>query len=124
MRKPGPVPVPKRKRVSAAAVMSTSKVEAGGLHRIEARSERASKDVDPSLFPLPPSRPGSALSNSPKREHRRRPSFDDEDDEDDGIDADEEYVPSRGVVGGWVNVDGRRRRRGVECDDRRHSIAV
>jgi hypothetical protein len=130
MRKPGPDPVPKRKRASAAAVMSTEKTETrNGVRVEELRTSleipgRKPKDIDPAHFPLPPSRPSSALSNSPKREHKRRPSYGDEEDDDDGVDADEEYAPSRGTIGGWVNVEGRRRRRGIEGDERRHSIAV
>ncbi|KAJ7581890.1 hypothetical protein C8J56DRAFT_958449 [Mycena floridula] len=72
--------------------------------------------IDPSTFPLPPSRPSSAMSRpkSPSRVSPRRrktrpyvlPSDDEE--EDDGDEADAEYVPKGIGAGLWVNVDARR----------------
>lgn len=88
--------------------------------------------INPEMFPLPPSRPGSAVpafSPTPSirsmttssssvatavKRKKSRPQIVLDDDESDGAQADAEYGGGRGSSstssgGGWVNIEGRRR---------------
>ncbi|KAF8061815.1 hypothetical protein FPV67DRAFT_297670 [Lyophyllum atratum] len=159
MRKPDPPPgssAPK-KRASAAAVLSTFDNGNDADNDTEARSSLElplrvnGNTINPEMFPLPPSRPGSvtslfsptpaarpssssssssAAATSVKRKKSRPLVLDD--DESDGAQADAEYGVGSGGAGGWVNVEGRRRaavgggkRTMVVLDDpRRHSMVV
>ncbi|KAF8228972.1 hypothetical protein L208DRAFT_199042 [Tricholoma matsutake] len=167
MRKPDPppgtAPPPQtKKRSSAAAVLpayqprlledtgndadndtegARSSLELPPSHRMNGNT------IDPTLFPLPSSRPPSSLSptnmaamlfspptprTSVKRKKSRPQIILDEDaEESEGAQADAEYGYGHGA--GWVNVEGRRGGTGGEArrsaagmmeEARRHSMAV
>lgn len=142
----GGVSVPKaRKRNSAAAVLttssySTSKPTAPQYHASGDEDDGTDRDdgegddgdggreINPALFPLPLSRPGSSAGPAElvKRKKSRRVLLDDvdqydvhggrgaqeenedgeEEEEDDGADADGEYVPSPRTAGGAKSLNG------------------
>ncbi|PPQ99171.1 hypothetical protein CVT24_009262 [Panaeolus cyanescens] len=159
MRKPDPPPgsePTRKKRASAAAVMTTSSykpsvvldgadegVESEPRSSLEATSSvlplkgASGNYINPELFPIPASRPGSAAalyspgppskpsastaasvvststaasssSNTAVKRKKSRPLFSDEDS--DGAEADEEFINGGRLSStGWVNADGRRK---------------
>lgn len=130
---PGAAPLPKKRQSAAAALSSkpSSSSSAQSLNEENETEGRSSvefplrvngKDINPAAFPLPASRPSSAVglagvTSSPPparassaasshsgvipRRAKSRAYYVEEDDEDDGVDADGEYVPSpaRGGAG-------------------------
>ncbi|KAG7453190.1 uncharacterized protein BT62DRAFT_50846 [Guyanagaster necrorhizus] len=138
MRKPDPATgnsAPK-KRASASAALATPTykiVVDDTVHDADNDTEARSSvehpcangtAIDPAQLPLPPSRPSSKVGQ--RKRSRPPPVLDDEDD--DGADADAEYIPAKGLVNGWVN-DGKRRqgarRAGLHDEEtRRHSLVV
>ncbi|KAG6835284.1 hypothetical protein H0H93_003143, partial [Arthromyces matolae] len=152
MRKPDPSPgsaplVPPKKRASAAAVLTTYRppLEDAGNEADNDTEARSSLELplrvngtpmNPESFPLPPSRPASAVPTDPSpprssvKRKKSRPVLEDEDS--DGAQADAEF--GVGSINMWVNVEGRRRTAGssgsskrslaAHDDPRRHSMAV
>lgn len=155
MRKPDPPsgtePPTRKKRSSAAAVMMTTypQVPEPPLHADRDTPERRSSgeflsrsipdNVNPEMYPLPPSRPSSSLGGThhsldsqsaafrvattvppsctgaavPLTRKKSKPmEINGEDGESDGADADGEYVPPKGL-NAWVNIEGRGSRKSV-----------
>jgi len=153
MRKPDPPsgaePPTRKKRSSAAAVLVTTypQVPEPPLHADWDPSERRSSgeffsrsipdNVNPEMYPLPPSRPSSSLGGthhsldsqnavsrvatavspsgaavSLRRKKSKPMEIDGEGGESDGADADGEYVPPKGL-NAWVNIEGRGSRKSV-----------
>lgn len=149
MRKPDPPPGAEpprtKKRSSAAAIMTTTypkvpepppplDVEPGSRTSGEFALRNAQDDaINPELYPLPPSRPQTAMYHSPLppprssgtsssssssgaatgsvRRKKSKPLIESEDEESDGAQADGEYIPN-GRSSTWVNIEGRPRKTG------------
>ncbi|KAF9445767.1 hypothetical protein P691DRAFT_762207 [Macrolepiota fuliginosa MF-IS2] len=150
MRKPDPPPGTEpprpKKRSSAAAIMSTAtypKVPEpapllDGDPPRRSSGEFLFRDtqgdaINPELYPLPPSRPQTAMYHSPippprssgtsssssssgavtgsLRRQKSKPLVESEGEESDGAQADGEYIPG-GRLSAWVNVEGRTRKTG------------
>lgn len=163
MRKPDPLPEtappPTKKRSSAAAVLTTYRPPLEDAGDIDTEGARLSLEgslplylngsaIDPALFPLPPSRPPSAVASSSaadsllfsspgsrssvkRKKSRPQVTLDDGGEDSEGVHADVEH--GYGYGPGWVNVEGRRKGGGgglrrsasdVSDDTRRHSMAV
>ncbi|SJL05049.1 uncharacterized protein ARMOST_08421 [Armillaria ostoyae] len=135
MRKPDSTGAPK-KRASASAALATPTYKTivddtmqDADNDTETRSSfehpRANGTaIDPAQLPLPPSRPSSKAGQ--RKRSRPPPALDDEDD--DGVEADAEYMPAKGLGNGWVS-DGKRRQGARKAglydeETRRHSLAV
>jgi hypothetical protein len=174
MRKPDPPPgmalLSTKKRSSAAAVLTTyspplpEDAADDADNDNDTEGPRSSLElplpfrvngntIDPSLFPLPQSRPPSSaagtstgpvlfsppVARTSVKRKKSRPQIvlDDDGEESEGVQADAEYGYGQGA--GWVNVEGRRRggasgsgsgggakrsTAGVMDEARRHSMAV
>jgi hypothetical protein len=162
MRKPDPPPgaeVPRpKKRSSAAAALTALHAklpepplpgdsEPTGRYSGEFLVRNHQGDViHPEDYPLPPSRPQSALYHSPLppppppsrtisssssgaattgvvRRKKSKPLVETDEEESDGAQADAEFIPS-GRLSGWINVEGRQRKSGERERSKKTSLVM
>lgn len=163
MRKPDPPPgteLPRlKKRSSAAAVLTAlhAKLPEPPLPGDFEPTSRSSGEfqarntqgdaMHPEDYPLPPSRPQSALYHSPVPPHsspsrtsasssssgaasagmvrrkKSKPIVESDDEESDGAQADAEFIPS-GRLSGWINTEGRQKRSGEKERSKKSSLVM